>query len=506
MESFSYKKHNYTFAVVLGAMSTISMPPFYMFIALLIGFSGFYITLSHAQNTKQAFYSGWWFGFGYFTTSLYWLAVPLIAQSRIFWPLVPFAITIIPAILSLFFGMASSIVHFINCKKLYGLIVLSLSFTIAGICIEIILPWNLLAYSWSFSTEMLQTASLIGPHGMTFLAVLCSAAVGVSIQDKCILPCIITLITLVSMYIYGSNRLSNQEYKYHNDIALRIVQGNIDHRWDENEEQEYNTFQTYLGLTSKYGLNSRTHIIWGEGSFPLLTDKNNNLITNNIKFTIPKFLIASGTRYDKESQKFHNTLFAINDNGKIIDYYDKYHLVPFGEFIPSILQSIVPRSITAGFSYNSGTEQKKLISLNNNRMPFVPSICYESIFSNEMVHKCINGKWIINLTNDGWFGISSQPYQHFEMSRMRSIENGLPTIRAANTGISAIIDSYGRIIHSLPIITEGIIDSYLPYHINNGTLYSRYISKFITPLFGLIIIAILLWKIIFHRYRTIINT
>ena len=240
------------------------------------------------------------------------------------------------------------------------------------------------------------------------------------------------------MYIYGNNRLLNQEYKYHDDITLRIVQGNIDHHWDENEQQEYNTLQTYLGLTSKYGLNSRTYIIWGEGSFPLLTDKNNNTVKNNIKFTIPKFLIAGGTRYDEKSKKFHNTLFAINDTGKIIDYYDKYHLVPFGEFIPSILETIVPRTITAGFSYNPGTDQKKLISLNDNRIPFVPSICYESIFSSEMVYKCTNGKWIANLTNDGWFGVSSQPYQHLEMSRMRSIENGLPTIRAANTGISAL--------------------------------------------------------------------
>ncbi|WP_230957213.1 apolipoprotein N-acyltransferase [Ehrlichia ruminantium] len=488
--------------MILGAMSAISTPPFYMFIALLIGMSGFYITLSHIQNTKQAFCLGWWFGFGYFTTSLYWLAIPLINQTKIFWPLVPLAVIIIPSILSLFFGIAASITHFINYKKFCGLIILSLSFTIAGICIEMIFPWNLLGYSWSFSTEMLQTASLIGPHGMTFLAVLCSAAVGVSIQDKSILSCIVALSILVSMYVYGSNRLSNQEHKYHDDITLRIVQGNVDHRWDENEDQEYNTFQTYLGLTSKYGLNSRTHIIWSEGSFPLLTDKNSYTIKNNIKFTIPKFLIAGGTRYDEKSQKFHNTLFAIDGNGRIIDYYDKYHLVPFGEFIPSILSSIVPRSIVAGFNYSPGERKEKLIPLHNSKVPFVPSICYETIFSHEIRDKCISGKWIINLTNDGWFGISSQPYQHLEMSRMRSIENGLPTIRAANTGISAVIDSYGIIVHSLPIITEGVIDSYLPYHINSGTFYSKYTSKFITPVVGLIILVLLLFKIIFHRYRT----
>lgn len=474
--------------MILGVAGAISMAPFHMFIALLIAFSGFYIVLSQVKNTRQAFFCGWWFGFGYFTASSYWVNVPLIIQSKIFWPLIPLTL-ILSASLSLLFAAAAAISYTLNYKKLFGLITFSLSFTIASMLLGYIVPWNLFAYSWSFSIEMLQTASLIGTYGMEFLAIFCSTAAGVSIRDKSTLPCITALLILVSMFIYGNDRLSNnQEQKYNQKIAIRIVQGNTESHWDGNEEQEYDRFQTYLRLTSKYGLNSRTHVVWGENSFPFLTDTNSRSVQNYLKFIIPGFLIAGGTRF--ENNKFHNTLFVINDNGQIIDFYDKLHLVPFGEFIPSILKNLIPKSIANRLNYSPGTNKEKSISLNN-QSPFIPLICYESIFSNEVTSRCTKGQWIINITNDGWFGISSQPYQHLEINRVRSIENGLPTIRAANNGISAVIDSYGRIINSLPIMTEGIIDSYLPYHISEGTIYSKHLNKFITIQFAIPIMLIL---------------
>ncbi|AHC38956.1 apolipoprotein N-acyltransferase [Ehrlichia muris] len=500
IEGNVYKKYNYTLAMMLGVMGAISMAPFHMFIALLIAFSGFYVVLSQTQSTKQAFFCGWWFGFGYFTASSYWVNVPLIIQSKIFWPLIPFTL-VLSASLSLLFATAAAISYTVNYKKLLGLITFSLSFTIAGMLLGYIAPWNLFAYSWSFSTEMLQTASLFGTYGMEFLAIFCSTAAGVCIRDKSISSCIIALLTLVSMFIYGSNRLlNNQEQKYNHDVAIRIVQGNTESHWNGNEELEYDIFQTYLRLTSKYGLNSRTHVVWGENSFPFLNGTNNSSIQNYLKFTIPKFLIAGGTRF--ENNKFYNTLFVINDNGQIIDYYDKLHLVPFGEFIPSILKNLIPQDIADKLNYTPGINKEKSISLNN-QSPFIPLICYESIFSNEVVSRCRKGQWIINITNDGWFGISSQPYQHLEINRVRSIENGLPTIRAANSGISAVIDSYGRIIDSLPIMTEGIIDSYLPYHISEGTIYSRYLNKFITIQFATLIMLILvLSRFILSKLKT----
>ncbi|WDM85793.1 apolipoprotein N-acyltransferase [Ehrlichia sp. JZT12] len=482
-------------------MGSISMPPFYMFIALFIALSGFYILLSQAQNIKQAFFSGLWFGIGYFTTGLYWAGIPLITQGKMLWVLLP---TLIPVLmfLSLFFALAAVISYALNYKKLLGLIVFSLSFTIAGMLLEsIILPWNLFAYSLSFSTEMLQIASLLGVHGTTFFVIFCSAAAGVCIQDKATFPCIIALVILVGMFMYGNDRLlKNQEQRYHHDVALRLVQGNIKPSWDANQEQEYDTFQTYLRLTSKYGLNSRTHIIWPESSFPFLTDENYTSVQNTLKFIIPRFLIAGGTRF--ENDKFYNTLFATNSNGEIIDYYDKCHLLPFGEFIPSILKNIVPTTITNKLNLSHGENKTKLISLNN-KNPFIPLICYESVFSNEVINRSTGGQWIVNITNDSWFGISSQPYQHFEISRLRSIENGVPTIRVANSGISGIIDSYGRVIDSLPIMIEGTIDSYLPYHISEGTIYTRYLKKFINvPFVLLLMLVFLLIRVVLSKYKS----
>ncbi|WP_240729887.1 apolipoprotein N-acyltransferase [Ehrlichia minasensis] len=497
-----YKKCNYTLAMTLGVLGALSMAPFYMFIALMIAFSGLYIILSHSKNIKQAFFCGWSFGCGYFTTSLYWLDVPLITQSKILWLLIPFTL-IIPASLSLLFAAATSISYFLNYKKLPGLITFSLSFTIVGMLLEYIVPWSLFAYSWAFSIEMLQTASLLGTYGMEFLAIFCSTAPGVCIKDKSTASCAIVMLVLVSMFIYGNNRLSltNQDQKYNHDVAIRIVQGNTVSSWNGNEEQEYDRFQTYLRLTSQYGLNSRTHVIWGENSFPFLTNRNIDSVQNYLKLTIPKFLIAGGTRLANTNDKFHNTLFVINSNGQIIDHYDKFHLVPFGEFIPFALGSFIPEKITSKLNYSPGTNKNKTVSLNYS--PFIPLICYESIFSNEVANRCTKGQWIVNITNDGWFGVSSQPYQHLEINRVRSIENGLPTIRAANSGISAVIDSYGRIINALPIMTEGIIDSYLPYHISEGTIYSKYLSKFITIKYATLIMLILaMLRLIPFKFHT----
>ncbi|WP_231243054.1 apolipoprotein N-acyltransferase [Ehrlichia canis] len=494
-----YKKCNYTLAMTLGILGALSMAPFYMFIALMIAFSGLYIILSYSKNIKQAFFCGWCFGCGYFTTSLYWINVPLITQSKILWPLIPLTL-IIPASLSLLFAAATATSYALNYKKLPGLITFSLSFTIVGMLLEYIVPWSLFAYSWAFSTEMLQTAALFGTYGMEFLAIFCSTAPGVCIKDKSTVSCAIVMLVLVSMFIYGNNRLlTNQDQKYNHDVAIRIVQGNTASNWDENEEQEYDKFQTYLRLTSQYGLNSRTHVIWGENSFPFLTHRNIDSVQSYLKLTIPEFLIAGGTRFAND--KFYNTLFVINSNGQIIDHYDKFHLVPFGESIPSILVNLIPEKIASKSNYSPGTDKNRTISLNYS--PFIPLICYESSFSHEVASRCTKGQWIVNITNDGWFGVSSQPYQHLEINRVRSIENGIPTIRAANSGISAVIDSYGRIITALPIMTEGIIDSYLPYHISEGTIYSKYLSKFITIKYATLIMLILvILRLILFKLHT----
>ncbi|KJV69246.1 apolipoprotein N-acyltransferase [Candidatus Neoehrlichia procyonis] len=494
--------HNRTLSMLLGVICTLSMPPFYNFIGMVVSFSGFYVILKYVKNIKQAFLVGWWFGFGYFCTGLYWLIFPLLIKPEFFGYLVPFALMGIPFILSSSFAISAAVIYWLDECNLFGVIIYALMFTIANWVLEVFFgfPWNLFAYAWSFSIEMLQAVSIVGTYGMVFLAVFCSASIGAYICDKNKVACVISLILIVSMGFYGQLRLQAKQ-SYDENVSLRIVQANIDVKKILLGDKDI--LCNHLRLTNKFSKYKIMYTIWPESSISDPVIENNIAFCDNLKKLETDFVIAGGLRVhvDKYSNNvlYYNSLFVVDKSGKVVSYYDKRHLVPFGEYIPffKLLSWIIPSAVTGNFT--SGSDENSIISLDNTPK-FAPLICYECIFPSEVVERYQDAKWLINITNDSWYGISSQPYQHFEFSRMRSIEGGIPVIRAANSGISAVIDSYGRIEKMLPSMAVGIIDTYLPLHINGGTVYSRYVYPY--RILKIVVIVMLVFCV-FRKLRVL---
>ena len=215
--------------------------------------------------------------------------------------------------------------------------------------------------------------------------------------------------------------------------------------------------------------NDIDYIIWPEGSNEYKLDSD---LIDLIKHASPKngAIIFNASRIQEQPEESWNSLFILNREGKITDYYDKMHLVPLGEFIPFKLRSILPfiNKITPGsMDYSPGNDLKII----NRKHPFLPSICYEAAFPE---HSILFFTWIVNLTNDGWFGSSIGPNQHLAIAKFRSIEQGVPMVRAALTGVSAIIDSFGNITDSVPLLKAGTIDAILPSYITGFTYYHLY--------------------------------
>ncbi len=477
--------YNYLLSIIIGFVSSYAFAPTYWLLLIFITFPIFMRMLYKSKSYRKSFFIGWSFGFGYFLGGLYWISYSLLVDNKLFGWLIPFAIIFIPLILALYIGVLGIIVH--KLKPQNGS---TTGFAVLFVCLwtlfEIIrtnlftgFPWLALGYSLSRSTVMLQSASIGGVFLLSFI-LLCSISVIFVIANSAFnkgslkLP-IIAICAFISLpiinYIYGKYRLQNANVeftKYH----IRIVQPNISQHLKWSAQQQYKNLLKTIALTSE-SLKDNNYIIWPESAtstYPLNKEETRNLV----KKAIPKnsYLISGGLKYGKNLEVW-NSIFVIDHEGKVVDSYDKIHLVPFGEYIP--YRKFLPFSInkiTHGLSDFSPGTTVKVIKIKD--LPsFRPLICYESFFPKEILNKKSGiPKLLINFTNDAWYGNSPGPYQHLDMTILRSIEYGIPIIRAANTGISAITDPYGRYLHSLPLNKEGVIDEKIPFPIAYSTIYS----------------------------------
>ncbi len=464
--------------MLLGALLTFTLSPYYIIAFLFLSFSGLYSLIVNAKSKKQAFWIGSWFGLGYFSVYLYWFAFPLIDIKVFIW-LVPFAVLGLPFLFSIYFALAAVVVYVVDKNSL---VVFSLFFTIAEWLWGNLFtgfPWHLFAYSWSFSLEIMQITSIIGIYGLTFITIFCATVPAACFYNKNYKSYIVAIVLLIAIFSWGKFRLNNAEQKYHSQALIRIVQGNISKHHFNSLELSKSALIKYINLTRSPGFKKLTHVIWPESAVPFVIDKNNKSLLDAIKYATPKFLITGGLRL--ENSKVYNSLFIIKNTGEIVDYYDKHHLVPFGEFVPFLdtIAKIIPKITGLLGNFTAGKEKNKNILLANTP-PFTPLICYEAIFPGQVINKKDRAEWLINITNDVWFKTHLGNYQHFAISRVRAIEEGVPLIRAANNGVSAIIDSYGRIIKYLPPDTEGFIDTQIPLSLSRPTIYSQYVNNNLT--------------------------
>ncbi len=473
--------------LLFGALVAVALPPLYITPLAFVGFCGFFIILNNSVNYKTAFSAGWWFGVGYFTAGLYWISVALFVDISSFWWLYPFALFGIPLVLAVYIGLVG--ICTFSLSKYFSGWRLIIIFTNIWVISELLrgylftgFPWNLTGYVWAFSDNILQIASITGIWGLSFLGVLVFTIPVLWLEKgrnikSLYIPCLAVLFTLLVIFVWGGWRLSSASAENVQGVKLRIIQGNIeqDLKWDE--EKRYPILAKYMKMSVQEGYDEITHIIWPETAIPFVTFLGSDLY-KLIGGIVPKkgALITGALRAEIDSRgtidKLWNSMEVINHKGELYSYYDKTHLVPFGEYVP--FAYILPLNKIAYAPVNFAIGK----GLATNKAPGFPDfsglICYEVIFPGQVVDKQNRPGVIVNVTNDAWYGNTSGPYQHLVMARVRAVEEGIPLIRSANNGISAVIDPYGRVIAKTKLSTEAVLDSYLPMYIKEPTTYNRY--------------------------------
>lgn len=449
---------------IFGLVSSLAFAPFYFVPIFFISLPFLLKTLENSNNLKNSFFIGWLFGFGYFIGNCYWYCNSLLVEPLKYAWLIPFAISIIPAYLACYIGMTTFITKYsINKLSLENKFLITIIFSISWFLFEylrsIILtgfPWNLICYCLGFSSLLIQPVSLFGCHIFSFIILTIFTSIYYLIDKKYKLYAIYPLIIVLFIISFSFIRL-NKDVKY-SSYKIRLVQPNIS--FNDREIYTEDDILNKLLTLSLANIDDINYIFWPEATLPhyILTQHHNNVLDYLNSRLIGKTLITGGIRIDESKNKIYNSVFIIK-NGNIIDYYDKYNLVPFGEFIP--FRNIFPfiNSLATNLDLNRAEQRRKKIIIDDIFPVFSPNICYESIFTSSINKQ---SKLIINFTNDFWFGNSSGPYQHLEALRFRAVENNIPAVRIANSGITAIIDNYGRIINKTKLNEEIVIDVSIP--------------------------------------------
>ena len=488
-------------SLFFGGLASLALPPVFAQPLLWIAIPGFFLLLEKAKP-KAAFWVGWWFGLGYFTVGLYWIAFALGVEIERFWWLVPFTVLGLPSVLAVFTGSAaflfSGLGSFLFSSSLMPLsrmrrvlllcLLLSLSEWARGHVLTGF-PWNLLAYSWSWSLPFSQGVAYFGSYGLTFLT-FCIASGPLFLLpkqgkkpcpwNKILLKASLGLMILGSFWALGALRLYSFPTQYQDDVGLRLVQPSIPQKIKWQQERRGEIFETMLSLSRLPSERLITHIIWPEAALPFFV-ADSAFALSQIGTVVPKegAVILGTPRRDLTPQglTLKNAVIVVEKGGQIQGVYDKRHLVPFGEYVPlrSFFPNFVQKVTAGGIDYSPG-EGDTLLNIPGS--PVVrPLVCYEGIFPGSAVsQKEERPSWFLSLTNDGWFGDSFGPYQHLQMTRFRAIEEGIPVVRVANNGISAVIDSVGRVLDTLPLDQKGVIDCSLPRPLScsGAGLYARY--------------------------------
>ncbi|UWU69276.1 apolipoprotein N-acyltransferase [Bradyrhizobium sp. NC92] len=485
-------------AMAAGALSVLALAPFNLFPVLFVTFPVLVWLIDGAGagrygGVPAAALTGYWFGLGYFVPGLYWIGYAFFVEADIFAWLTPFAVLGLPAYLAIFTAIGFALARLLWSKNATRVLALAASLTISEWLRGHALtgfPWNAFGYALSEPLPLAQTASLIGLWGMTFLTVAIFASPATLIDrtpDRRLqwrVPAA-ALALLVVMSIFGAIRLALHPTTMVEDAKLRLMQPNLQQDAKFNYAAKPEVMKKYLALSDRAsgpqstGVRDATILIWPESAFPFFLTREADAMAQ-IADLLPKgtVLITGSVRAPDLPRgtpitRAYNSIYVIDHDGSVLAVYDKLHLVPFGEFLPyqSLMEKLGFEQLTrvrGGFI--PGTVRHALPVAG--APPALPLICYEAIFPDEVAARNERPGWIVNLTNDGWFGISTGPYQHLEQSRMRAIELGLPLVRSANTGISAVIDPVGRTVASLGLGIEGILDANLPTAIP-PTVYAR---------------------------------
>ena len=465
-------------AMFAGALLTAGHPPVNLpwtwFAALpLLG-----LLMQTAPTTRAAAWIGWGAGFGYFVTGLHWVGHAFLVDPDRFALLLPLGVAAMPAGLAIFWALAFWSARKLAPQGLLGMASLAAMLTLVEIARTHVLtgfPWSLPGYIW-VETPVMQLAAWIGPHGMTLMTLLLTGLPGMTLasgQKRFVAP-IACLAVLAAGWTIGTLRLQTPATFADDAPLLRIVQPNAQQhlKWVPGHRERF--YQRALdATTAPRNAGGLSAVIWPETAIYYLPQNNPDEVRRIAQLAdAPLITGALATKGPPGEETWLNSLFVFNRDGSIATRYDKHHLVPFGEYIPLpwLLNALGLEQFGSGGAFGQGPGPLML------DLPGLPGfsalICYEAIFPHNIVGDGPRPDWLLQITNDAWFGNFAGPQQHLAQARIRTIEQGLPMARAANTGISAMIDPYGRVLRSLPLGEYGHFDAKLPAPLP-PTVYAR---------------------------------
>jgi apolipoprotein N-acyltransferase len=475
-------------SILLGMLTSLAYAPMNVIFAPFISIPLwlYLLEINQKQSWTRHFSLGFWFGLGYFLCGIYWMSLPLGADFSRLWVFIPVTLLGLQGFMALHLGLMAVLLKFTNSTGLSRCLWFAALWTTAEIAVSkgpFGMPWNIFSSMWSGFEPILQLLPYMGTYGLTLLTALFVSFPILFIhklqrRDITYLASLAVIFSLSTAW--GFLRPNHTPLlEAHHPPLLRIVQPNIPQvlHWQQDKVKEQ--FTELLALSNQPSLVKPDLIIWPESSLPIML-QGDRQARQSIAHIMPpqSHLITGSVRLVVTPEKevdLYNSVMVLNDQGAIEKTYDKFHLVPVGEYLP--LRSIIPYSITKVASGNMdytpghGPETMSIGSL----PPFSPLICFEALFSGEIIAPgSPRPLWILNITNDAWFGNTSEPYQHVQLNRMRGIEEGLALVRVANTGISVVFDAFGREVHKLDLMEKGIMDVPLPPALLQRTPFGEY--------------------------------
>ena len=443
---------------------------------------------------RAAFGAGWWLGFGYFVAGLWWVGSACLVDTDKFVWAFPLGVLALPAGLAFFPACGFAVARLLWSPGAVRVLALALGLGLSEWARGLLLtgfPWNDLGMALGSNLALAQVASLVGLHGLTFLAIAIFGAPATLCQvgkgPRAVAPTILAVLAVSTMAVFGAVRLEAPASPTVPRARLRIIQPNVSQGVSFAPENKEVILRHYLALSEgsvtngSEGPRGVTHLIWPESAFPFILSRDAQALGEIADFLRDGAVLITGAARveldDVGQPAYYNSVEVLDRRGLTHERYDKQHLVPFGEYVPfqhwldrlGVTQFV---QVPGGFSPGSGPRILRIPGL----PVAMPLICYEAIFPNE-IGDVFSGEqrpdWMLNVTDDGWFGLTPGPSQHFAQARLRAIELGLPLVRAANSGRSAVLDGLGREIAFAPLGAEGAFDFELPKPLP-ATIQARY--------------------------------
>jgi apolipoprotein N-acyltransferase len=489
-------------ALAAGGASVLAMAPFFAFPVLWLTLPALVWLMDGAALPRGAAPGrragrpvlaaaavGWWFGFGYFLAGLFWVGEAFLVEAEVFAVLLPLAVILLPGGLALFYAAAAGAAARLGGPGAARVLALALALSAAEWLRGHVLsgfPWNTLGYALTYPVALMQSAAVLGIYGLTLAAVLvfalppmlwAEAPAGAAGRRRRVAALALALGPLALAAFLGQLRLSGAAVADVPGVRIRIVQPSVPQREKWRPENQGRILREHLALSGRNavgesdGLAGITHLVWPEAAMPFLP-----LEYPDVRAAIGRLLppgvhlIAGALRAEPappgapRPRRIFNSLIVFGAEGSVAGLYDKSHLVPFGEYLPlqRAMEAIGLQQLArlrGGFT--AGRSPRPLL-----RVPGLPAaaplICYEAIFPRQIVEGTERPGLMLNVTNDGWFGNTTGPRQHLHQARVRAVEEGLALVRAANNGISAAVDGYGRILARLDLDVRATADVALP--------------------------------------------